>query len=48
MAWYPLGHGDKALLAEPVFAELDKGVRYYTATPEMLAAYAAMELRPDL
>ena len=21
-AWYPLGHGDKALLAEPVFAEL--------------------------
>lgn len=22
MAWYPLGHGDKALLEEPVFAEL--------------------------
>lgn len=103
MAWYPLGHGDKALLEEPVFAKLgakygktaaqvilrwhvqcghvvipgsknpdhirdnfdifdfaltdeemteiaklDKGVRYYTATPEMLAAYAAMELKPDL
>ena len=103
MAWYPLGHGDKALLGEPVFAKLgakygktaaqiilrwhvqsghvvipgskkpdhirdnfeifdfaladgemaeiaqiDKGVRYYTATPEMLAAYAAMELQPDL
>ena len=102
-AWYPLGHGDKALLGEPVFAKLgakygktaaqiilrwhvqsghvvipgskkpdhirdnfeifdfaladgemaeiaqiDKGVRYYTATPEMLAAYAAMELQPDL
>lgn len=103
MAWYPLGHGDKALLGEPIFAQLagkygktaaqiilrwhvqsghvvipgsknpghirdnfdifdftladedmaqiaklDKGVRYYTATPEMLAAYAAMELQPDL
>ena len=103
MAWYPLGHGDKALLEEPVFGKLaekygktaaqiilrwhvqsghvvipgsknpdhirdnfdifdfvltdaeideianvDKGVRYYTATPEMLAAYAALELRPDL
>lgn len=103
MAWYPLGHGDKALLEEPVFAKLgakygktaaqiilhwhvqsghvvipgsknpdhirdnfnifdfaltdeemaeiaqiDKGVTYYTATPEMLAAYATMELQPDL
>lgn len=103
MAWYPLGHGDKALLEEPVFAmlgakygktsaqiilrwhvqsghvvipgsknpdhirdnfdifdfaltdgdmaeiaKLNKGVRYYTSTPEMLAAYASMELRPDL
>ena len=103
MAWYPLGHGDKALLEELVFAalaemyhktaaqvflrwhvqsghvvipgsknpdhirdnfdifdfaltdgdmaeiaKLDKGVRYYTATPELLAAYAAMELKPDL
>lgn len=103
IAWYPLGHGDKALLEEPIFAKLgskygktaaqiilrwhvqsghvvipgsknpdhirdnfdifdfaltdgdmaeiaklDKGVRYYTSTPEMLAAYASMELRPDL
>ena len=24
MSWYPLGHGDKALLQEPVFAELGK------------------------
>ena len=103
MAWYPLGHGDKALLEEPVFgklaekygktaaqiilrwhvqsghvvipgsknpdhirdnfdifdftltdddlteiAKVNKGVRYYTATPEKLAAYAAMELQPDL
>ena len=103
MAWYPLGHGDKALLEEPVFGKLaekygktaaqiilrwhvqsghvvipgsknpnhirdnfdifdfaltdaemdeianvDKGVRYYTATPEKVAAYAAMELQPDL
>ena len=23
-AWYPLGHGDKALLEEPLFAELGK------------------------
>ncbi|MDE6621817.1 MAG: hypothetical protein K2K74_15285 [Lachnospiraceae bacterium] len=22
MAWYPLGHGDKALMEEPVFASL--------------------------
>ncbi len=24
MAWYPLGHGDAALLREPVFAELGR------------------------
>ena len=103
MAWYPLGHGDKSLIQEPVFTELakkygktnaqiilrwhiqsgnvvipgsknpdhirdnfdifdfaltdedmaeitkvNKNKRYYTATPEMLTAYAAMELRPDL
>ena len=29
-------------------AKVDKGVRYYTATPEMIAQYAAMELQPDL
>ncbi|MBR1630021.1 MAG: aldo/keto reductase [Lachnospiraceae bacterium] len=103
MAWYPLGHGDKNLVNEPVFTELaakygksnaqiilrwhiqsgnvvipgsknpehirdnfnifdfelsaedmekiakiDKGVRYYTATPETVAQYAKMELQPDL
>jgi diketogulonate reductase-like aldo/keto reductase len=103
MAWYPLGHGDKNLINEPVFAKLagkygktnaqiilrwhvqsgnvvfpgsrnpehirdnfdifdfaltgeemaeiakvDKGVRYYNGTPEMLARYATMELGPDL
>jgi len=103
MAWYPLGHGDKTLIEQPVFAELgkkygktnaqiilrwhvqsgnvvipgsknpehirdnfdifdftltdedmaeiakvDKGVRYYTATPEMIAAYQTMELKEDL
>ena len=103
MAWYPLGHGDKNLINEPVFARLagkygktnaqiilrwhvqsgnvvfpgsrnpehirdnfdifdftltgeemaeiakvDKGVRYYNGTPEMLAQYAKMELGPDL
>lgn len=96
-AWYPLGHGDKALLQEPLFAELgkkygksatqiilrwhiqdgnivisgsknpdhikanfdlfdfeltdeemaqitalNKSVRYYTSTPEMLKKYAEM------
>lgn len=96
-AWYPLGHGDKTLLEEEVFARrarkygkssaqiilrwhlqagsivipgsknpahirdnfdlfdfalteeemagiaaLDKGVRYYTSTPEMLKKYAEM------
>ena len=96
-AWYPLGHGDKALLEEPLFAQLgekygkspaqiilrwhiqdgnvvipgsknpahirdnfalfdfaltdeemariaamDAQKRYYTATPETLAGYAAM------
>ena len=96
-AWYPLGHGDKALLQEPLFAELgskygksaaqiilrwhmqagnivipgsrnpdhikanfdlfdfeltdgemeeiaglNKNVRYYTSTPEMLQKYAEM------
>lgn len=96
-AWYPLGHGDKALLEEPLFAELgkkygkspaqiilrwhiqsgniaipgsknpehikanfdlfdfdltgeemqkiaalNKNVRYYTSTPEMLKKYAEM------
>jgi len=103
MAWYPLGHGDKSLIEEPVFGELakkygksnaqiilrwhvqnghvvipgsknpdhirdnfdifdftltddemaeiakvDKNVRYYTATPEAIAAYASMELKSDL
>ena len=103
MAWYPLGHGDKNLVGEPVFAKLaakygksnaqiilrwhvqsgnvvfpgsrnpehirdnfdifdfaltgeemaeiakvDKGVRYYNGTSEMLAQYAKMELGPDL
>ena len=23
-AWYPLGHGDKALIAEPLFSQLGK------------------------
>ena len=103
MAWFPLGHGDKNLVNEPVFTELaakygksnaqiilrwhiqngdvifpgsrnpahirdnfdifdfalndeemaavaklDKGVRYYHESPELLAQYANMELGPDL
>ena len=100
-AWYPLGHGDKALLEEPLFTQLgekygksnaqiilrwhiqagnivipgsknpahikdnfdlfdfsltdeemsqisamDKDIRYYTSTPELLKAYA--EMVPDV
>ena len=30
MSWYPLGHGDKSLLNEPIFAELGKK---YSKTP---------------
>ena len=53
-AWYPLGHGDKALIQEPLFdfaltddemakiTALDKQKRYYTSTPEMLKKYAEM------
>lgn len=103
MAWFPLGHGDKNLVNEPVFTELaakygksnaqiilrwhiqngdvifpgsrnpahirdnfdifdfaltaeemaavaklDKGMRYYHESPELLAQYATMELGPDL
>ena len=103
MAWYPLGHGDKNLVNEPVFTELankykktntqiilrwhiqsgnivipgsknpdhirdnfnifdfaltdedmaaiekvNKNMRYYTATPELIKAYATMELKEDL
>ncbi|MDO4863219.1 MAG: aldo/keto reductase [Ruminococcus sp.] len=103
MAWYPLGHGDKSLINEPIFGELankynksnaqiilrwhiqsgnivipgsknpdhirdnfdvfdfeltademaeiakiNKGVRYYNATPEQIAMYAKMELKPDI
>ena len=29
-------------------AKVDKGMRYYTATPDLIAQYAKMELRPDL
>lgn len=102
MAWYPLGHGDRALINEPVFAKLaekygktpaqiilrwhtqmgfivipgsknpdhvrenfeifdfkliedemkeiaaiDKGVRYYNATPEQEESYASMALDLD-
>ncbi|MBE6989178.1 MAG: aldo/keto reductase [Ruminococcaceae bacterium] len=33
MSWYPLGHGDKALINEPVFAELG---RKYGKTPAQI------------
>ena len=48
MAWYPLGHGDKSLIEEPVFTELGKKYgktpahkRYYNGTPEQIAGYKA-------
>ena len=33
MSWYPLGHGDKSLMEEPVFAELGKK---YVKTPAQI------------
>ncbi|WKY46659.1 aldo/keto reductase [Eubacteriaceae bacterium ES3] len=103
MAWFPLGHGDKALIEEPVFTELakkytksnvqiilrwhvqrgnivipgsknpehirdnfnifdfeltseemdeiskiNKEIRYYQASPELLTSYATMELKEDI
>lgn len=33
-AWYPLGHGDKALLEEPVFAELGK--KYHKSSAQVI------------
>lgn len=33
-AWYPLGHGDKALLNEPLFAEL--GSKYGKSAPQII------------
>ncbi|MBQ6979337.1 MAG: aldo/keto reductase [Clostridia bacterium] len=33
MSWYPLGHGDKSLIAEPIFAELSKK---YNKTPAQI------------
>lgn len=37
---------DMGLMA--AIAKVDKGVRYYTATPELIAQYAQMELREDV
>lgn len=34
MAWYPLGHGDKALLNEPIFVKL--GAKYGKTTAQMI------------
>jgi len=34
MAWYPLGHGDKGLLNEPVFAEL--AAKYGKTTAQII------------
>ena len=33
-AWYPLGHGDKALLQEPLFAQL--GAKYGKSAPQII------------
>lgn len=34
MAWYPLGHGDKSLIEEPIFAEL--GTKYYKSNAQII------------
>ena len=33
MSWYPLGHGDKSLISEPLFADL---ARKYGKTPAQI------------
>ena len=33
-AWYPLGHGDKTLLQEPLFAQL--GEKYGKSAPQII------------
>lgn len=40
MSWYPLGNGDKALLAEPLFAELGEKVRQDTRADNSSLAHA--------
>lgn len=34
MAWYPLGHGDKALINEPVFTKL--GEKYGKSSAQII------------
>lgn len=34
MAWYPLGHGDKGLINEPIFAELGK--KYHKSSAQVI------------
>ena len=34
MAWYPLGHGDKTLTGQPVFAEL--GAKYHKSPAQII------------
>ncbi len=34
MSWYPLGHGDKALINEPIFAEL--GNKYGKSSAQII------------
>ena len=40
-AWYPLGHGDKALLNEPLFAEL--GEKYGKSTAQIILRWHIQE-----
>ena len=40
-AWYPLGHGDKALLEEPVFAEL--GRKYGKSSAQIILRWHVQE-----
>ena len=42
-AWYPLGHGDKALLEEPLFAELAKKYGKTNAQVILRSAYPGGE-----
>ena len=40
-AWYPLGHGDKALLEEPLFAEL--GQKYGKSSAQIILRWHIQE-----
>ena len=45
-AWYPLGHGDKALLEEPLFAQLGK--KYGKSAPQIILRWHIQSPAPRI